>query len=642
MRVRGQRRSRQRVSRALVVVAAALLLGSCTGGDDDPTPDDPPEVGGSAVIDEFAEAWSNARRPDFRGVVDEPELAKADVAAHVAELSITDTRARPLDELDCDSDSCTGQLEITHELSGIGEWSYQTQVEAEEQQGQWLVTWTAGTFHPDLTESTTLVISRRMPARAPILDRNGKALTPERAIVRIGVVAGDVRSSTYSELERLIEVDVNELRNRVRAADPNWFVPVIDLREATYQPLRTELELVPGISVDTGQRALAPTSEWGRAILGTVGPATAETLEEAGPLFLPTDEVGLSGLQRSFQPQLSGAPGVAINLVEKSSPGTVLNTVFTRRAIAGTPLETSLDLDAQTAAERAVGNARDTTAVVVVKASTGEVLAAANAPGPTSYNTAFIGRYPPGSTFKVVSAATLLREQVVTPRTSVSCPDTTVVDGKRFKNYDVGIVPGRADFSDAFAASCNTTFVSLADDIDGSDLAGQARQFGFGAEWELGLPAYSGSVPSDADLVTRAADMIGQGKVLASPLMMAMVAAAVDSGVSRTPTLLPDQQPGRRLDELDPDQIATLQGLMRKVVTSGTASALNLSGLPIHAKSGTAEYQDGNRVRTHAWMIGYRGDLAFAVLVENGQSGADDAGPVVTSVLSEIPDRLYR
>ena len=97
--------------------------------------------------------------------------------------------------------------------------------------------------------------------------------------------------------------------------------------------------------------------------------------------------------------------------------------------------------------------------------------------------------------------------------------------------------------------------VDRADGISGQQLADAARQFGLGAKWDLGIDAYSGSVPADNDLVTRAADMIGQGKVLASPLAMAMVAAAVDSGVSRTPTLLPERLPGTRLAELDPDVV---------------------------------------------------------------------------------------
>lgn len=622
----------------------ALVLTACTGGESTPTPDrrTDAEVGGGAVINRFATAWSQSDRPDFRSIVDEPGVAAADIAAHVAELGIVATDVRPLGELDCGDDSCREYAEVTHELAGAGAWTYKTLIKAELEQGQWLVHWSAGTFQPDLSEANTLVLTRRLPTRAPILDRDGNALTPERAVVRVGVKAGKVTPDTYNQLRSLLDIDTVPLEEQVDAADPDWFVSVIDLRQADYEPLREDLLQVPGISIDTAQRSLAPTSEWGRAILGTVGPATEEALANAGDQALPGDEVGLSGFQLAYQERLAGTPGVTIDLVEKNSPDNVLNQVLSRRPEPGQPLETTLDIDAQSAAEEAVSNATDTTALVAVKASTGEILAAANAPGPTSYNTAFVGRYAPGSTFKVVSAADLLGQGIATPHTPITCPDTTVVDGKRFKNYDVGIVPGRADFSDAFAASCNTTFVSYADRTSGSDLARTAKQFGFGAEWDLGIDAYSGSVPADDDLVTRAADMIGQGKVVASPLMMAMVAGAVDSGVSRSPTLLPGQLPGVRLEELDPALVATLQSLMRKVVTDGTGATIDLPGLPVYAKTGTAEFDQGTGTGTNAWMIGYRGDIAFAVLVEKGASGADDAAPVVASFLARLPQRLYQ
>jgi cell division protein FtsI/penicillin-binding protein 2 len=173
-------------------------------------------------------------------------------------------------------------------------------------------------------------------------------------------------------------------------------------------------------------------------------------------------------------------------------------------------------------------------------------------------------------------------------------------------------------------------------------LAATAKQFGLGADWHIGLDAYSGSVPADTDLVTRAADMIGQGRVEASPLAMAAVAAAADSGVARTPTLLPGLLPGTRLDEIDPKVVTQLQDMMRLTVTSGTASVLNGPGIPVYAKTGTAEYQTGKSTGTNAWLIGYRGDLAFAVLVEHGESGGHDAAPIAAAFLHDLPDRLYR
>ena len=136
--------------------------------------------------------------------------------------------------------------------------------------------------------------------------------------------------------------------------------------------------------------------------------------------------------------------------------------------------------------------------------------------------------------------------------------------------------------------------VQYADKLTGEQLASAGKDFGFGAKWDLGIDGYSGSVPADSDLVTRAADMIGQGKVVASPLMMAMVAAAVDSGVSRTPTLLPGEKPGTRLDELDPahDRRPAADDAARR--HRGDGRAVDLPGLPVYAKTGTAEFAEGN------------------------------------------------
>jgi cell division protein FtsI/penicillin-binding protein 2 len=635
--VRGLRRWRPIVALATL----CIVVSACTGGSGGPSQQQSAETRGGKIIASFAAAWPKVDVASFRGIVDEPSVAVHDIAGHDSDLGITSTQVDLLDDLACSSNACEQHAQVTHQLSGAGSWSYKTLIKASLNQGQWLVNWTPGTFNPDLTQVTTLVRHRTLPPRAPILDRDGVALTPERAIVRIGVQPSRVRPQTYSALGVLLDINTVALQERVQSAEPNWFVPVIDLRRGQFDPLRAKLLKVPGIVIDKARRALAPTPNWGRAVLGTVGPASSDTLKNAGPETLPSDEVGLNGLQLAFQRSLAGRPGLRIDLVERQS-GDVLNRILTRAPRGGQPLNTSLDLQAQNAAETAVAGATDTTSLVVVKASTGEILAAANAPGPTTYDTALIGQYAPGSTFKVVSAGSLLAHHQVTPGLHVACPNTTVIDGKQFKNYEQGITGPNPTFADDFAASCNTTMVGFAHKLTGSELSSTASQFGIGAAWDLGLPSYSGSVPADDDLVTRAADMIGQGKVLASPLSMAMVAAAVDSGVSRTPTLLPQLDPGRRLTELDPSVDAKLRHLMRLVVTQGTGAPVNLPGLPVHAKTGTAEYQDGSQTRTNAWMIGYRGDIAFAAFVANGSSGGHDAGPIVDSLLTALPDSLYR
>jgi cell division protein FtsI/penicillin-binding protein 2 len=130
--------------------------------------------------------------------------------------------------------------------------------------------------------------------------------------------------------------------------------------------------------------------------------------------------------------------------------------------------------------------------------------------------------------------------------------------------------------------------------------------------------------------------MIGQDRILASPLAMAGVAATVADGRWRAPRLLAGD-PRRTAPPLAPSERSTLQSLMRLVVTSGTGSAL--AGLPgeIAGKTGTAEFGGGESPPTHAWFIGYRGDLAVAVLVEHGQSGAEVAVPIAATFFSALP-----
>jgi cell division protein FtsI/penicillin-binding protein 2 len=129
--------------------------------------------------------------------------------------------------------------------------------------------------------------------------------------------------------------------------------------------------------------------------------------------------------------------------------------------------------------------------------------------------------------------------------------------------------------------------------------------------------------------------MIGQARILASPLAMAGVAAAVQDGTWRQPRLLADDETGEA-DPLPADDAETLRLLMRSVVTTGTGTALaSVLGEPI-GKSGTAEYGSGDPPPTHAWFIAFRGDLAVAVLVERGRSGGSVAAPLAARFFSAL------
>jgi cell division protein FtsI/penicillin-binding protein 2 len=323
--------------------------------------------------------------------------------------------------------------------------------------------------------------------------------------------------------------------------------------------------------------------------------------------------------------------------VPDSGPGREL---FAVDPVPGKPLRTTLDRRLQVAAEGALSDVRPASALVAVRPSTGALLAVASGPGSAGYSTATLGRYAPGSTFKVVTSLALLRAGL-TPASRVDCPPATQVDGKRFENYDdyPADALGRIPLSTAVASSCNTAFLGQRDRVSQADLAAAAGSLGLGVDHDVGFSAYFGSVPAteaEAGSETgHAASMIGQGRVVASPMAMAAVAASVAEGAAVVPRLLPDQPEVRSsAAPVSAAHARQLRTLMRGVVTQGSGSFLaSVPGPPVLAKTGTAEFGTGPRLRTHAWMIAAQGDLAVAVFVDVGESGSSTAGPVLDRFL---------
>ncbi|MGH3508307.1 MAG: NTF2-like N-terminal transpeptidase domain-containing protein, partial [Nocardioidaceae bacterium] len=152
-------RIRRADRRAVVLLlAGALFFAACTdsdGASPAPSTGTTEGEGGADVIRDFAAAWPTPTTASYRGIVDEPSVAARDISAHIAELGITETRIDLENDLDCDDDDCRQHAQVTHQLSGVGEWSYQTLVEATLNESQWLVDWSPAIFHPDLTEVTT-------------------------------------------------------------------------------------------------------------------------------------------------------------------------------------------------------------------------------------------------------------------------------------------------------------------------------------------------------------------------------------------------------------------------------------------------------------------------------------------------------
>lgn len=288
---------------------------------------------------------------------------------------------------------------------------------------------------------------------------------------------------------------------------------------------------------------------------------------------------------------------------------------------------TTLSRPVQAAAARALDGVDDST-MIVIRPSTGEILALADRLE-DDYS-AVRDVFPPGSVFKTITAAALLKSGL-DPAAQVPCPGTYQIPFHSSFRNDGAVDRGVVTFTDAFAYSCNTTFVEQTTTrLKSADLRATAEEWGFGRSIATGIGGSCGAVPETGDLDMLAADAIGQGEVVTTPLCMAALAAAVGSGTWRSPRLLSKEQV-RRIDGIphgdvvmDPRVVAALRDMMAAVVDHGTASGM---GLPadVSGKTGTAEVPDGP---SHAWFIGFRDDLAFCVFVRHGGSGRNAAVPI--------------
>jgi len=336
--------------------------------------------------------------------------------------------------------------------------------------------------------------------------------------------------------------------------------------------------------------------------------------------LLPTDEGFapdvVAQVKKAVIDQLDGQAGWRVVSVNQNGVDVgILNEV------PGTPapsVSLTLDRSIQNAAQRAVNNVGKQAMIVAIQPSTGAILAIAQNPAADSQGPlATTGLFPPGSTFKMITAGAAIQRDMATPNTLLGCPGTIDIRNRTIPNYggfDLGVVP----MSRAFANSCNTTFAELASRMPPTALTVAAAQYGIGPDYDVaGVTTVSGSVPPTVNVAERTEDGFGQGKVLVSPFGMALAAATVAAGKTPAPQLIVGRATeisGDRTD-ITPQMLDGLRPMMRLVVTSGTAKDISDAG-DVHGKTGEAEYPGGS----HSWFAGYRGDLAFAALIVGGGS----------------------
>ncbi|HWG11950.1 MAG TPA: penicillin-binding transpeptidase domain-containing protein [Streptosporangiaceae bacterium] len=623
---RGQKytRSRWAAGACAGILGIAALLSACSSG---PAPQDT----ASAYLADWA-------KQDWTGMQNLVSSPPADfVAVNKAAFTDLSVQQASFTGGTVTTRSSTAREPVTEKLklSGLGTVTLKTTLRLKQAGGKWLVSWAPSTITPKLAATDKLSLQLTWPTRAAILGANGQALTTQSDNVTVGVEGSRIKNAS-SLTSALVAAGATQQQasSAITAAQahPSFFEPVFTVSQARYEQLKPTLYPLPGTVFESSAAQQAITPGLSSGVVGIVGAVTAEELKNLGGAYNAQSVVGQTGLEASAEKQLAGTPTAAVEVI--TAKGAHVATLATLAGHAGTPVKTTLDPTVQAAAEAALSGDKKSAALVAVDARTGDVLAVANT-NAGGYDQAVLGGFPPGSTFKVLTSTALI-EKGLTPSSAASCPTTATVDGEVFHNSE-----GEGQVKDllhAFANSCNTAFIGLATSkLQVSDFPAVASAYRLGKAIQMGTPAFAGSVPLPKDEADLAATSIGQGRVLLSPLNLAMVASAVDTGTVRAPRLVtgaPDDTAAT--SQLPQNVVTDLHQMMAQVVATGTAAGQGLPG-GTYAKTGTAEYGTSNPLKIDAWLMGFKDNVAFAVLTVNssGNGGPTD-GPIAARFFNHL------
>ena len=521
-----------------------------------------------------------------------------------------------------------------------GTWEYSTTATLERGEDGWAPQLVPSALAPDLADDETLDVRAVDPEIGTITDRDGTQLFGPRDVKVLGLdksrLEEDQLEDAARELAGLLGTDADRYVETVAGAGEEAFVPALTIRvtdEGDY-PL-AEAADVPGFLAVEEERALAAERDYAPGVLGSLRDATAEDVEDSDGEIQAGDQVATGGVLSAQREEVLGTDGLEI----LATGGEEERTLHSVDPVDGTAVRTTLDDELQRRATAAIADEDSPAAVIALQPSTGDVLAAALGPTGQSYPVGLVGQYAPGSTFKTVTALSLLRAGV-TPDTELECPETATVAGRSFKNADsmdpslFGTMPLRS----VIAHSCNTALLLEHETVSQAELADAATTLGIGQEAPAGLDAFMGSIDPEDEGVEHAAAMMGQGRVLTSPLAMATVLASVQDGSTVAPRILADEEP-EGVDVPTPlteDETAQMQEMLRGVVTDGSLDDFaDLPGEPVIGKTGTAEYTDEDgELALHSWVIVAQGDLVLAVFVEDGSYGSVTAGPIAREILA--------
>jgi penicillin-binding protein 2 len=553
-----------------------------------------------------------------------------------------------------------------------------------------------------LAEENRINIRLIPPARGLILDRNGRLIAGNEQNYRVVITredAGDV-DLVLARLQDLIALppeDVDRVRKEIDRRSS--FVPIIvadRLNWEDFSAVAVNAPALPGVTPEVGLSRVYPLQGDFAHVVGYVGPvseADLEKLEDPDPLLqIPKFQIGKIGTERWMEDSLRGSAGT--KRIEVNAVGRVMRELDRQEGVAGADVMLTVDVDLQNFVQARLGE--ESAAVVAMDVTNGDLLAVVSSPSfdPNLFvrgisqadysaltendhrplaNKTVQGAYPPGSTFKMVTAMAALEAGVITPNTTVYCPGHLEFGGRRFHCWKRG-GHGQVDLSKSLIESCDVYYYEIAQRAGIDAIAEMGRKLGLGMRHDLPMSAITeGVMPDKAwkaerhQAEWRIGDTInasiGQGYVLTSPLQLAVMTARLAAGTDVSPRLvrsiagqdLPDPAPlplGFSAEHLRMVR-AGMDGVVNSQRGTGYGSRVVEASLAMAGKSGTAQVRNISTserargvlrndelpwgLRDHALFVAYAPasapKVAVSVVVEHGGGGSSAAAPVARDVL---------
>lgn len=553
-----------------------------------------------------------------------------------------------------------------------------------------------------LAEENRVAIRLIPPARGVIMDRNGALIAGNEQNYRATITredAGDVEA-VLRQLATGIPLSDEEMERTLRDVRRNSpFVPVIVAERLTWEQLSwisVNAPALPGVSPEVGLSRLYPLDQDFAHAVGYVGPVSENDLaqlEVPDPVLrIPKFQIGKVGIERRLEDALRGTAGS--RRIEVNAAGRVMRELDRCEGDQGADIRLTLDAALQNYARVRLGE--ESASAVVMDVDTGDLLAVASAPSfdPNLFvrgisttdfrglmdddhrpltNKAVQGAYPPGSTFKMVTALAALEAGVITPETTVRCPGHYDAGGRRFHCWKRG-GHGPVDLNKSLAESCDVYYYDISQRVGIDAIAEMARRLGLGVRHDLPMSAISEGLNPNREWKRerrgqewRIGDTInasiGQGYVLSSPLQLAVMTARLATGRDIQPRIVKEVD-GAEVPVMAPVSLglsaANLRAVQRGMwaVTNsqaGTAfsSRSDDKALLIAGKTGTSQVRNisaaerargvirndqlpWNR-RDHALYVAYAPSdaprYAISVVVEHGGGGSTAAAPIARDIL---------